>query len=197
VQKERSHAGWSRRAGTYSVTITDDYGCRESRSCTLNQPAQPIVINGVVTDGNGTLDRVDITVTGGVLPYRLLWSNNATSEDINELLPGNYTATVTDANLCVATSTFTVKVSTGIDKTTLNKAVKLYPNPAMDKVKLEVDGLIPDKVTIIGTDGKIIWQTKPAEHNLEIDTRAFAPGLYKVAVHSGSIVTVMNLIIQR
>lgn len=194
MQKERSHAGRSRRAGTYSVTITDDYGCRECRRCTLNQPAQPIVINGVVTDGNGTLDRVDITVTGGVPPYRLLWSNNATSEDINELLPGNYT--VTDANLCVAT-TFTVKVSTGIDTITLDKAVKLYPNPAMDKVKLEVDGLIPDKVTIIGTDGSIIWQTKPAEHNLEIDTRAFAPGLYKVAVHSGSIVTVMNLIIQR
>ena len=185
------------RAGTYSVTITDDYGCRENRSYTLVQPSQPIVINGVVTDGNGTLGRVDITVTGGVPPYRFSWSNNATSEDINELLPGNYTVTVTDANLCVATSTFTVKVSTGVDKTTLEKAVKLYPNPAQDMAKLEVEGLIPDKVSIMGADGRIIWQTKPAEHLLNIDTRAFAPGMYKVVVHSGGTVTAMNLMIQR
>lgn len=185
------------RAGTYSVNITDDYGCSETRSFTLNQPAQPIVINGVVTDGNGTRGSVDITVTGGVPPYRFLWSNNATTEDIGELLPGNYTVTVTDANLCVATSTFTVKVSTGVDKATLEKSVKLYPNPAQDMAKLEVEGLIPDKVSIISTDGRIIWQTKPAEHLLNIDTRAFAPGMYKVVVHSGGTVTAMNLMIQR
>lgn len=185
------------RAGTYSVAITDDYGCRESRSYTLNQPSQPIVINGVVTDGNGTLGKVDITVTGGVPPYRFYWSNNATTEDISELLPGNYTVTVTDANLCVATSTFTVKVSTGVDKVTLEKAVKLYPNPAQDMAKLEIDGLIADKVSIMAADGRIIWQTKPAEHLLNIDTRAFAPGLYKVVVHSGSTVTALNLMIQR
>jgi hypothetical protein len=90
-----------------------------------------------------------------------------------------------------------VKVSTGVDKTTLEKAVKLYPNPAQDMAKLEVEGLIPDKVSIMGADGRIIWQTKPAEHLLNIDTRAFAPGIYKVIVHSGTTLTAINLMIQR
>ena len=185
------------RAGTYSVSVTDDYGCRETRSFTLDQPDQPIVINGVVTDGNGGLGAVDITITGGVPPYRFLWSNNATTEDLGELTPGNYTVTVTDANLCVATSTFTVNASTSVDKATLDKAVKLYPNPAQDMVKLEISGLIPDKVSIINTEGRTVWQIRPTEHNLSIDTRTLPAGLYKVVVHAGTTITALNVMIQR
>jgi hypothetical protein len=185
------------RAGTYSVSITDDYGCSENRSYTLDQPDQPIVVNGVVTDANGGAGSVDITVTGGVQPYRFLWSNNATTEDISGLTPGNYTVTVTDANFCVATSTFSVKVSTAVDKTALDKAIKIYPNPAQDRVNLEVTGLIPDRVSMISSDGRTIWQTRPTEHNLSIDTRSLPAGIYKVVVHSGTTITAMNVMIQR
>jgi len=185
------------RAGTYSVSITDDYGCSENRSYTLDQPDQPIVVNGVVTDANGGAGSVDITVTGGVQPYRFLWSNNITTEDISGLAPGNYTVTVTDANFCVATSTFSVKVSTAVDKTALDKAIKIYPNPAQDRVNLEVTGLIPDRVSMISSDGRTIWQTRPTEHNLSIDTRSLPAGIYKVVVHSGTTITAMNVMIQR
>jgi PKD repeat protein len=185
------------RAETYTVNITDDYGCRESRSFTLDQPDQPIVINGVVVDGNGTLGSVDITVTGGVTPYRFLWSNNATTEDIGELLPGNYTVTVTDANSCVATSTFTVKVSTGVDKAQLEKAVKLYPNPATALVNLSVAGYKADKVYIINTDGRMVYETTPVESTVSIDTRTFAAGIYTVIVRSGDTQTALHLVIEK
>jgi hypothetical protein len=185
------------RAGTYTVNITDDYGCRESRSFTLDQPDQPIVINGVVVDGNGTLGSVDITVTGGVTPYRFLWSNNATTEDIGELLPGNYTVTVTDANSCVATSTFTVKVSTGVDKAQLEKAVKLYPNPATEQVTLSVIGYKADKIYIINTDGRMVYETIPVESTVSIDTRTFAAGIYTVIVRSGDTQTALHLVIEK
>jgi PKD repeat protein len=185
------------RAGTYNVTVTDDYGCRETRNYTLSQPAQPIVVNGVVTDADGTLGSVDITVTGGVPPYRFFWSNNATTEDVTELLPGNYTVTVTDANLCVATSTFTVKVSAGVDKATLGKAVKLYPNPASEKVNLLVEGYKADKVYIINTSGRTVYETIPIGSAVSIDTRTFAAGIYTVIVRSGNTQTALHMVIEK
>lgn len=44
---------------------------------------------------------VDISVIGGIPPYSFLWSNGATTEDINGLAPGEYTVTITDSIGCV------------------------------------------------------------------------------------------------
>jgi hypothetical protein len=68
-------------AGIYSVAVTDDYGCRANRSFQLDQPDQPIVINGVVYGGTDTDGSIDITFTGAnVNSYQ--WSNGSTTEDI-------------------------------------------------------------------------------------------------------------------
>jgi len=46
----------------------------------------------------GSDGSVDLTVTGGVQPYSYLWSNGATSEDIENLTAGGYGVTVMDAD---------------------------------------------------------------------------------------------------
>lgn len=55
---------------------------------------------------------IDLTVTGGVSPYAYAWSNFATTEDITNLAPGDYTVTITDANTCPFDFTFTVTTPT-------------------------------------------------------------------------------------
>jgi hypothetical protein len=47
-------------------------------------------------------------VSGAPAPYGYLWSNLALSEDLNSLLPGNYSVTVTGANQCTAVSSVNV-----------------------------------------------------------------------------------------
>ena len=42
---------------------------------------------------------IDLTVLGGTAPYQYLWSNEATTEDI-EVAGGSYTVVITDANGC-------------------------------------------------------------------------------------------------
>lgn len=52
---------------------------------------------------------INITVTGGTTPYQFLWTGpdsfTSTNEDISGLVAGNYSLSLTDANLC---NTFTL-----------------------------------------------------------------------------------------
>lgn len=89
-------------AGTYQVIVTDSVNCEQTVSGLVTQPAEleastavdPVTCHGL---DNGT---IELTVTGGTTPYSYAWSNGATTEDLNNLGPGTYGVTVTDANDC-------------------------------------------------------------------------------------------------
>ena len=46
---------------------------------------------------------------GGVEPYRFIWSNGGSSEDIIGLTAGTYTVTITDENDCEAVQSVVVE----------------------------------------------------------------------------------------
>jgi len=99
-------------AGTYTVTVSDPGGCSKTGSYEITGPLSALEIGNVHvtnTNCNGSNEgSIDITVTGGVIPYDFLWSTGETTEDISSLLIGNYTVTVTDGNLCTQTGSWTV-----------------------------------------------------------------------------------------
>jgi uncharacterized protein (UPF0333 family) len=99
-------------AGTYSVTITDSHSCDARSFRTITQPdvlvIDPVAVITPATCYGGSGGAIEITVTGGTLPYSFLWSNNATTQNISGLAAGCYTVTVTDANNCMDTETFCV-----------------------------------------------------------------------------------------
>lgn len=96
--------------GTYQVTVTDANGCFEVSSFTVSGPTQ-LQLSAVATqiDCNGAANgEIDAAISGGTGPYTYLWSNGATSEDVSGLAPGNYSLTVTDANGCSKSGTWTI-----------------------------------------------------------------------------------------
>ncbi|WP_186439106.1 Ig-like domain-containing protein [Dokdonia sp. Hel_I_63] len=104
-------------AGTYTVVVTDAYGCELEATAVVSGPAKAVSIkpNTVITavscfEGND--GAINITPDGGTPPYTYVWSNGATTQDISNLEAGSYTVTVIDANNCEAESTFSVEQPT-------------------------------------------------------------------------------------
>jgi gliding motility-associated-like protein len=97
-------------SGTYSVTVTTTEGCSGTAQTSVVYPA-PISISGVTgMDNSSNTGYINISVSGGALPYDYLWSNGAASEDISGLFAGDYIIVITDAGGCHATDTFTIDI---------------------------------------------------------------------------------------
>jgi hypothetical protein len=94
--------------GTYSVTVTDAYGCSLTKSGTVEK-VEPVGLGSLVVDqpecfqSNGTLT---ITLTGGTAPYYFSGSNGTTAVSFSNdytfsgLGTGIFSYSVTDAGLC-------------------------------------------------------------------------------------------------
>lgn len=94
-------------SGTYYVTVTDDKGCMSIDSAYLSSPL-PLAIQGVIMknpvcpgDLNGS---VGVSMTGGTMPYKYIWSTNPGNTTFLSVIPnlgaGTYAFTITDANGC-------------------------------------------------------------------------------------------------
>ena len=96
--------------GVYTITITDFNNCIQISNITVTEPSA-IATSDILTNVtcNGDADgSVDITVSGGTSPYNYSWSNGDTTEDINGLLGGTYTVTITDNNGCTDIRTYNI-----------------------------------------------------------------------------------------
>ena len=104
-------------AGTYSLTVTDANGCTVIGTATVNDGATIMVtltptapLCAGVNDGS-----ISSSVSGGTAPYTYNWSNGTTDvPTLTNLLAGDYSLTVTDANGCTANSATTIDVGATI-----------------------------------------------------------------------------------
>ncbi len=103
-------------AGTYVVVVFDANGCQATASVTITAPPSPQA--GVMTtdetcagDNDGTATAV---VVGGTPPYTYLWNTGATTQSLDNLSPGAYSVTVTDASGCTATASGVVAAGTQV-----------------------------------------------------------------------------------
>ena len=101
-----SHDLESVGAGKYSVTITDAKGCTKIIEAEITQPLDLIAkvenVVHILCFGNRN-GAISISTSGGAAPYRYLWSNGATTQNIAQLPAGNYTVTITDSKGCSKT----------------------------------------------------------------------------------------------
>lgn len=107
--------------GTYNLTVTDANGCTVSQNAnilydtTTTNPCASFYPTVTVTDCSapGACDgAIDITCAA-CAPFYVTWSQGSTTNGINNLCEGNYSAVVTDINGCSFSTTQFVSYNGG------------------------------------------------------------------------------------
>jgi len=107
------------KAGAYVVTVTDSNGCIAKATTIVPDVGVSAGINGITAEtcnGGKTATATINMLTGGTPGYTYSWSpGGQTNQTATGLAAVTYTATVTDANGCIATDTVTIMQPDSID----------------------------------------------------------------------------------
>lgn len=162
-------------ATTYTVTVTDMFGCTAQNTITVSEPTQ-IVLTGSTTTSNCNQPDGSATVVaaGGTGGYTYLWSpGGQTTPTATNLIPGLYCITVTDANGCFDSICLTVPNTPGVTATITSTSVSC--NGLCDGTATVTASLGTAPYTYLWTSG----QTSPG-------TTGLCPGSYTCTITDAS-----------
>jgi len=151
--------------GVYSVTVTDAFGCISEGEATVEDAASPVIdglsaINAYCGQANGSAEAF---ISGGTGNYVVEWSNGGNFPAITDLVPGEYSITVSDENNCAVTGSVVVGDDPG-----QNVFIQVLQQPSgcltEDGVLgLEIDGgVFPYSVTWSNGSSELIQINIPA-----------------------------------
>ena len=161
-------------SGNYTLTAVSAQGCLRSQVYSVTQP---LIINGILSESNGTLTIGSIT--GGTPPYTFTWDNfpGETGNTVSFGNPGTYTVTITDSRGCTATETI---VATSFE-TAVNDNIQIFPNPATDVLKIEGLSGRDFDYTVFTVDGRFVLAGKSGQGNV-IQIADWPQGIYLLRV---------------
>jgi len=195
-------------AGSYTVSVTDIFGCTATQSVSLGQPAQLLATAVQITPAtigqqNGA---IDVNVEGGTGPYTYKWLSASgglitTAEDLSGVITGTYTLQITDANGCQVSQTFVVPFVSSSSTREMERNIALFPNPASGLVTLAIDDaqILTADISVFDMSGKI-YRTYPTADvsagTFVMDFSDAAEGVYMVRLRFENQVVVKRLVIQ-
>ena len=94
-------------SGFYSIDVTAPNTCPASKSIMLTEPP-PIIVNSNILNDTCNSAKLELIVDGGISPYNYLWSDNQITPELNNLIGGNYSVTISDDNNCDISEEFYV-----------------------------------------------------------------------------------------
>ena len=74
-------------------------------------------------------------------------------------------------------------------------ALSIFPNPATDLVNVQATGLI-SRIKVVSYSGKVLFEESVNTEMVQINTSAFAPGVYFIQVETGTAVETRKLVIR-
>lgn len=181
--------------GEYGLSIIDQNNCTRDITILLTEPpllTATTLVTNVVGTGNSN-GAIQTTPNGGIPPYQFSWNTGANTGLLENIPAGNYSLTITDANQCTWDSAFVVNETIGIAEKIDTPTIKIYPNPANDKLyidlpmKSECDFQSrPDwqpRIELINTTGQVVFEKEISNRQkLEFDISHLPAGEYFVLV---------------
>ena len=135
-------------------------------SATVVEGVAPLIVEANESDIScgGTGDgSIELNVSGGILPYSYSWSNGDSSSSLNNLIPGTYTVTVTDADTSSATAMATISEPSTLNLNVIDVTSLGCSGQSNATAKLEVTGGNPPYL-VVWPDG----DTTLTKNNLSV-----------------------------
>lgn len=158
-------------AGMYVVTIRDDRNCELQRIIPIsNDQAPAITIDSIknVNCYDEATGGIYISVSGGMPPYKYVWSNSEREQDIDNLPAGPYEVEVRDYNGCITNQS--IEVETQEEITVSGEISKSACGGSTGAVDLTVEGG--------STPYSFIW----SNGSIDEDIDNLTSGMYNVTI---------------
>jgi outer membrane protein OmpA-like peptidoglycan-associated protein len=161
------------QAGNYTVSVQDAKGCTRTLAVKIDQPEKLVLTPQSTMNikcAGGETGSVGIAVSGGVTPYRYLWTNGSTDAQLSNIAAGEYSATVTDENGCKAV--YTTKVTEPIN---LVKTIDAITN-------IRCYGDTTGSIQVTVRDGTAPYNFKWSNGATSEDLKTLRAGNYKLTI---------------
>jgi hypothetical protein len=187
-------------AGVYRLEFSDSQECSEIFEMEVTQP-DPLEVNLQITvpqppdfdDGVAS-----VKVSGGTPSYTYSWSIGDSTPSVTNLLPGNYSLTITDSHGCQDSISLTL--TDYVDRQLL-RSVRLYPNPASAAVilTLEAPSSLAPQLRVTDAAGRPVHeQSLPSlrQQTVMLPAEQWPAGVYFVFLyHQGQVIYSNRLVI--
>lgn len=153
-------------AGTYSVDVTDSYGCLMTTSATITEPTQ-LSVSITVYDKicfNSCDAYADAIPSGGTSSYSYSWNDPASqvTPSATSLCPGAISVVITDSEGCTATASATISNPAEMIVTTSFVGANCNQADGSATANVTANGIAPftyewsDGTSVIGTDTNLV-----------------------------------------
>lgn len=180
--------------GTYNVLVTNDEGCTDGDTVTVDMSGQLPHYDGIMVTNNG-VDSFTFNPLNpqGVVGYE--WDmGDGTPHKFGPVVhhkynqSGTYIVTLFATSECGSYSDSTSAHILGIGDLNLdNNQLAVYPNPTKDKATIVTKGVKMEKIAVYNVLGQKIYEAKadnPYEHKLDLS--GVASGVYNIRVYTES-----------
>ena len=179
-------------SGTYTQTRMNAAGCDSTITLNLTINPAPSVS---ISQNNTALE-----ATAGYTTY--VWSlngaiiNGANSSSHNATANGSYQVTVTDANGCQNTASFTYTAS-NISQINATDFAKICPNPTDGLVNINFSQAGAKTIRIYDNLGRVVYQNQFEQAQIQISLAELPSGVYQVQIMEAQQQATQSLIIAK
>jgi len=177
--------------GIHNVILTaiDSTGCLDTNNLvvTVNDLPEILITSVSATCATCQNGEAFVNVVSGPMPHQVLWSVGGTLNPLTGLNPGNYTATLTDGNLCSVTDSVLLGNSVSVNENKSHDFL-IYPNPSSGKISLNIfnNEFNSINIEVFNLSGKIVERRLfSGKSNIPYDIHLdLTKGIYFVKVNN-------------